>query len=95
MDDARLLGQPGDVPEQELRVRAHQSERHDDVAGLERSRGGLREDRRVEHEVLGADDRGAVAPEQARDIAAREAAAHDQDSASRAMPSQSEFSLLS
>ena len=38
-------------------MRRHHAQRDDDVARLERPRRGLREQRGVEHEVLGADDR--------------------------------------
>jgi len=64
--------------EQQLRVRAHLPERHDHVARLERARRRLREHRRVEHEVLRADDRRAAPTEQPCDVGAREAAARDQ-----------------
>ena len=39
--------------EQKLGMRAHHSQRHDDVPRLERPGGGLRQHRRVEHEVVG------------------------------------------
>ena len=45
-------------------MRAHQPQRHDDVARLERARGRLRQERREEHEVLEADDRRAALAEQ-------------------------------
>ena len=51
---------------------------HDDVPRLERARGGLRQERGEEHEVLGADDRRAARPEAARDVRAGEPAAGDQ-----------------
>ena len=56
---ARVLVDRGRVPEQELGVWAHHPERDDDVARLERPGGRLGQHRRVEHEVLGADDRRA------------------------------------
>ena len=67
-----------DAPEQELGVRAHDAQRHDGVPRLERARGGLGQQRRVEHEVLRADDRRPASPQQPGDIRAREAAADDQ-----------------
>ena len=67
--------------EDELRVRAHHPEGHDDVARLERPRRGLREDRGVEHEVLRADDRRAALAEQARHVAAGEPPAEDEGAA--------------
>jgi hypothetical protein len=69
--------------EDQLCVRAHLPQRNDDMARLERSRGGLREDRRVEHEVLEADGRRAPFAEEASDVATGEAAAEDESSASR------------
>ena len=45
--------------------------------------GRFRQERRVEHEVLGAHDRGPVAAEQPRDISAGEPAADDQRAAAR------------
>ena len=51
VDGPCLLVQLGRAAEQELRVRAHQAQRDDDVTRLERSGRRLREDRRVEHEV--------------------------------------------
>ena len=70
-----------DVAEDELGVRAHLPERHDDVARLERPRRRLGEERRVQHEVLARDDRRAMALQQSRDVASGEAAAEDQGSA--------------
>src|SRR5262245_39533763 len=52
------------------------------MAGLERAGRGLRQERRVEHEVLRADDRRAAITEQSRDVAAGEAAADDERSTS-------------
>ncbi len=69
--------------EEQLRVRAHHPQGDDDVARLERPRGGLGQHRRVEHEVLGADDRRARPPEQPPDVAAGEAAPDDERSATR------------
>jgi hypothetical protein len=57
-------------------------QRHDDVARLERARGGLRQHRRVEHEVLGADDGRPAPPQQPSDVGVSEAAALDEDAAS-------------
>ena len=51
---------------------------HDDVARLEGPGRGLGEERRVEHEVLAADDRRTALAEQARDVAAGEPAADDE-----------------
>ena len=69
--------------EQELGVRAHLPQRNDDVPRLERSRRRLREHRRVEHEVLGTDDRRAALAEQPRDVAAGEAAPEHERAALR------------
>ena len=63
-------------------MRAHQAQRHDDVAGLERARGRLGQEWREEHEVLGADDRRAALAEQPGDVRAGEAAAEDEGAAS-------------
>jgi uncharacterized protein (TIGR00725 family) len=71
------------APQDEVGVRAHRPERDDDVTGLERSRGSLRQHRREEHEVLRADDRRAAAAEVASDVRAGEAAPCDQGSALR------------
>jgi hypothetical protein len=68
--------------ENEVRVWAHDPERHDHVPRLECARGRLRQHRREEHEVLRADDRCAAAPESARDVGAGEPAADDQGSPS-------------
>ena len=65
-------------PEQELGVGAHHAQRDDGVPRLERARGGLGQQRRVEHEVLRADDRRPAAAQEARDVRAREAAAEDE-----------------
>ena len=62
----------------ELGVPAHHPERHHDVAGLQRPGCSLREDRRVEHEVLATDDGRAALAEEACDVASCEAAAEDQ-----------------
>ncbi len=62
----------------ELGARTHHPQRHDDVPRLERPGGGFRKDRRVEHEVLRADDRGPAFAEQARDVGAGKAAAEDE-----------------
>jgi hypothetical protein len=63
-------------------MRAHEAQRYDDVTGLEGSRGCLREERREEHEVLEADDRGAALSEETRDIRAGEPPAEDERPAS-------------
>ena len=77
----RLEVDPGRAAEQKLRVRAHHAQRHDRVPRLERSGRRLGQQRRVEHEVLGADDRRAALAEQPRDVRAGEAAAEDQHAA--------------
>ncbi len=81
--DALLRVEGGEPPEKQLGMRTHHSQRHDHVTRLERARRGLGQHRRVEHEVLLADDRRAALAEQARDVGAREAAAEDERSASR------------
>ena len=73
----------GDAAEDELRVRAHDAQRHDAVARLERPGRGLGQERRVEHEVFLADDRGAAGPELARDVGAGEAAAEHEHAPAR------------
>ena len=78
-----LLVDLGHTAEHELGARAHLTERNDGVPRLERARGGLGKHRRVEHEVLRADDRRPVPAEQARDVAAGEAAAHHEHPTSR------------
>ena len=69
--------------EDQVGVRAHDPQRHDHVAWLERSGGRLRQHRGEEHEVLGADDRRALLLQELGDVAAGEAAAEDQGAASR------------
>jgi hypothetical protein len=64
--------------EDELGISAHHAERDDDMARLEGSRCGLGQDRRVEHEVLAADDGRALLPEQACDVCTREPASEDE-----------------
>ena len=59
-------------------MRAHHSQRHDRVARLERSRRRLGQERRVQHEVLAADDRRAALAEQPRDIRPGETAAENE-----------------
>ncbi len=66
------------VSEEQLRVRAHQPQWDHGVPRLERARGGLREERREEHEVLGADDGRAALPQEPCDVRAGEPAADDQ-----------------
>jgi hypothetical protein len=73
-------GQPA---EEEVRVRAHEAQRHDDVARLQRPGGGLREERREKHEVLAADDRRAAVSEEPRDVGAGEPAAEHERPATR------------
>ena len=60
---------------------AHLAERDDDVPWLERARAGLGQERRIEHEVLGRDDRRAATLQEPGDIASGEPAAEDQSSA--------------
>ena len=69
---------PGDASQDELGVRAHLSERDDDMPRLERPGRRLREKWRVEHGVVQRDDRRAAPLEEPRDVAAGEAAAEDQ-----------------
>src|SRR5262245_63464401 len=64
-------------------MRAHQPQRHDHVARLERAGRSLGKHRRIEHEVLEADDRRAALPEQPGDVRAREAPAEDERPALR------------
>ena len=64
--------------EQEVGVWAHRAERHDGMPRLERSRRRLGKEWRVEHEVLGTDDRRAAAAKESRDVSACEAAADDE-----------------
>ena len=70
-----------DSTEDEIGVRAHHSQRDDDVPRLEGPRRGLRHHRGVEHVVLRAHDRGAAPPELAGDVGPGESAAGDQGSA--------------
>jgi hypothetical protein len=79
-DDDRSAGAvvARDVAEQQLRMRAHLTEWYDDVAGLERARRRLREERRVQHEVLLRHDRGAVPFQEPCDVAPGEAASEDE-----------------
>jgi hypothetical protein len=79
--DATLLVQRRRGAEQQLGVPAHLAQGHDDVARLERARGRLGQHRRVEHEVLAADDRRAAAAEQTGDVAPRKSAADDENPA--------------
>jgi len=65
-------------PEQELGVRAHHAQRHDGVPRLQRARRRLRQQRGVEHEVLGADDRRLPAVQEASHVRAGEASADDE-----------------
>ena len=71
------------LSEEQLRMGAHQAQRHHDMARLERARGRLRQERREEHEVLEADDRRAALAEEPCDVRAGEAAAEDEGAASR------------
>ena len=80
--DALLGVERGEPSKEQLRVRAHHPQRHDDMARLERARSRLGEHRRVEHEVLEADDRRPALSEQPRDVRACEAAAEDERAAS-------------
>ena len=81
--DALLRVERREPTEEQLRVRAHDPQRHDDVARLERAGRGLGQHRRVEHEVLLADDRRSALAEQASDVRAGEAASEDERAASR------------
>ena len=71
----RLEVDAGRAAEDHLGVRTHRAQRHDAVARLERSGRSLREQRRVEHEVLVAHDRCPALAELAGDVSAGEAAA--------------------
>ena len=62
---------------------AHLAQRHDAVARLEHPRRRLGQQRRVEHEVLGADERRPGASDQAGEGGAGEAAADDEGAAAR------------
>ena len=73
----RIVGER--AAEDEVGVRTHHPQRHDDVPRLERPRRRLGQERRVEHEVLAADDHRLAPAEESRDVRAREAAAEDQD----------------
>ena len=73
----------GHAAEDQLRVRAHLAQGHDAVPRLERPRGGLGQERGVEHEVLLARDRRAAVAELARDVGAGEAAADHEDASTR------------
>jgi hypothetical protein len=66
--------------EEQLRVRAHHPERNHDVAWLEGAGSCLGQHRRVQHEVLGRDDRRAVLAEEACHVTAREATAQHERS---------------
>ena len=66
------------VAEDELGVRAHLAQRDYHVAWLERPRGRLGQERRVEHEVLERDDGCAAALEEPRDVAPGKASAQDE-----------------
>ncbi len=75
---APLAVVPRDAAEHELGVRAHLPQRDDDVSRLDRPRGRLGEERRVQHEVLQRDDRRAAALQEPRDVAPGEASAEDE-----------------
>jgi uncharacterized protein (TIGR00725 family) len=68
----------GHARQEQLGVRAHDPQGHDDVTRLERPGSGLRKERREEHEVLEADDRRAALSEEPRDVRAGEASAEDE-----------------
>jgi hypothetical protein len=70
-----------DPTEKQLGVRAHLPKRDDDVARLQRPGRSLRQQRRVQHEVVRIDNRRAALAQQARDVRAGEAAAHDERAA--------------
>src|SRR5207302_6214414 len=65
-------------PEQEIRARAHCAQRHDGMPWFERARRRLRQEWRVEHEVLEADDRRVAVAQKPGDVGAREAATDDE-----------------
>jgi hypothetical protein len=69
--------EPRRPSEDELGMRAHHPQRHDHVAGLERARRRLRQHRREQHRVLGADDGCPALAELPGHVAAREAATDD------------------
>ena len=79
-DGPRVLVQRGRPPAQQLGVRTHHPERHECVPGLDGSGRDLREQRRVEHRALGADDRGARVPEQPGHVGSPESSAEDERS---------------
>ena len=68
----------GHAPDHELGVTAHHPKRNDDMARLECSGRCFREQRREQHVVLRADDRGAAAAEPTRDDRAGVATAGDE-----------------
>ena len=72
---------PYATSEEQLRMRTHLAEWDDDVPRLERSRGRLGEEWRVEHEVLGRENRRAAPLKVASDVAPSEPAAEDQSPA--------------
>jgi hypothetical protein len=80
-DRLPLLIVADDAAEDELRVRAHLTERNDDVSRLERPRCGLGQEWRVEHEVLVRDDGRATPLQQAGDVASGEASAENERAA--------------
>ena len=82
-DLPRALVNLRDLAEDEVGMRAHHSQRDDDVARLEGARRGLGQGRRVEHEVLAADDRAARLAEQAAHVAPGEPAPEDERPALR------------
>ena len=80
--DALPLGIVGHgAPEDEVGVGAHHAQGDDDVPRLEGARRRLGKHGRVEHEVLGADDRRSMRAEQAGDVRPGEAAAEHERSA--------------
>jgi len=79
---ARRVERPR-AADEEFGARAHQSQRDDDVARLERTRRGLGQERREQHEVLAVDDRRleAALAEEPRHPGAGESAAEDERAA--------------
>jgi len=76
---------PRDLADDQPRAVQHAAERDDDVPGLDRAGGGLRQQRRVEHEVLGVDEHdlghagGQLPLEVTRGVHAPEPTADHQD----------------
>jgi hypothetical protein len=77
-DRARALVERGGAAADDVGMRTHDPERHDDVARLDRACRHLGQQRRVEHRALGADDGRPLLAEQARDVRAAEATPEDE-----------------